>query len=153
LIVQTYVDGIPASVSFLTCGDHLLPLVPARQHISEDGRFGYLGGEIPLPEELATRAVDLARRAITGIPGLRGYIGVDLVLGADPTGAKDYAIEINPRLTTSYIGLRALAESNLAEAMLDMVQYKQLPELRWKNEGVRFKADGEIIRLSEKQGD
>ena len=49
------------------------------------------------------------------MPGLSGYVGVDVVLGND---GRDWAIEINPRLTTSYVGLRALAGFNLAEAML-----------------------------------
>jgi predicted ATP-grasp superfamily ATP-dependent carboligase len=47
-----------------------------------------------------------------------GYLGVDLVLG--PNASTDKVIEINPRLTTSYVGLRAAIESdkNLAAAML-----------------------------------
>ena len=52
------------------------------------------------------------------MPGLLGYVGVDLVLGDAADGSRDYAIEINPRLTTSYVGLRALADFNIAEAML-----------------------------------
>ena len=40
------------------------------------------------------------------------------MLGDAADGSRDYAIEINPRLTTSYVGLRALAEFNIAEAML-----------------------------------
>jgi predicted ATP-grasp superfamily ATP-dependent carboligase len=43
---------------------------------------------------------------------------VDLVLGADPAGRDDHVIEVNPRLTTSYLGLRRALEANLAGAML-----------------------------------
>ena len=38
------------------------------------------------------------------------------MLGDDPAGADDVVIEINPRLTTSYLGLRRLARDNLADA-------------------------------------
>ena len=34
----------------------------------------------------------------------------------------DRVIEINPRLTTSYVGLRALARFNLAEALLAVIR-------------------------------
>ena len=51
-------------------------------------------------------------------------------------------VEINPRLTTSYLGYRALADGNLAEYLLPQSQ----PEtpLRWKPNIVRFTADGVI---------
>src|SRR5262249_54680080 len=78
LIVQPYVKGVAASVSFLTCEDLSLPLLAGRQQLSDDGRFRYLGGELPLAEDLSRRAVDLAVSAIAGISGLRGYVGVDL---------------------------------------------------------------------------
>jgi predicted ATP-grasp superfamily ATP-dependent carboligase len=55
---------------------------------------------------------------VATLPTPLGYLGVDLVLGDDPSGADDRVIEINPRLTTSYVGLRAAALCNLAEAML-----------------------------------
>ena len=77
--------------------------------MSDDGRFVYLGGSLPLPHALASRATRLAQQAVAALPDPLGYVGVDLVLGADADGADDYVIEINPRLTTSYIGLRAAA--------------------------------------------
>jgi predicted ATP-grasp superfamily ATP-dependent carboligase len=76
------------------------------------------------------------------VPGLLGYVGVDLVLGDAADGSQDYAIEINPRLTTSYVGLRQLAEFNLAEAMLVAAAGKLEQPLRWKPGHVRFSSDG-----------
>jgi len=81
--------------------------------------------------------VKLARRAVECVPGLLGYVGVDLVLGAAEDGSRDFAIEINPRLTTSYLGLRQLAKSNLAEAMLS-VAAGTTPDLKWRQEPVEF---------------
>ena len=56
------------------------------------------------------------------MPPTVGYVGVDLVLGREPDGSEDVVIEINPRLTTSYVGLRAAARTNLAEAMWQVAQ-------------------------------
>ena len=117
------------------------------QRLSGDGRFSYLGGEIPLPDGLALRAVSLGRRAIDAVPGLMGYVGVDLVLGDATDGSGDFAIEINPRLTTSYVGLRSLADFNLAEAMLRIADNEPPPPMAWKPGRVRFTPDGTVSRI------
>jgi predicted ATP-grasp superfamily ATP-dependent carboligase len=137
-LLQAYVPGQPASVAFLTGPRETVPLVPAFQHISTDGRLKYLGGRLPMPPSLAARAVRLATRAISVVPGLRGYVGVDLMLGDDVTGSADYAIEVNPRLTTSYLGLRRLAQFNLAEKVLQIASGQESQPLRWKRDEVIF---------------
>lgn len=144
-ILQPYIPGTPASVSFLIGPRATVPLLPATQRLSPDGRFRYEGGRLPLPEPLRSRAVTLARRAVDAVPGFLGYVGVDLILAADePHGERrDVVVEINPRLTTSYVGLRALAETNLAAAMLDIAAGK-LPLLRWKPGSVTFDAGGHV---------
>jgi len=72
-------------------------------------------------------------------------VGVDLVLGSAPDGSEDWVIEINPRLTTSYIGLRALAEFNLAQALIDIVIGKEVKPLKWRKGQVQFSSDGKVI--------
>ncbi len=114
-IVQPLVRGRSASVAFLVGPRQTLALPPCWQRL--DAEFRYLGGSTPLPEDWAERAATLGRRAIDAVDGLRGYVGVDLVLGDS-----DMAIEVNPRLTTSYVGLRQLARENLAEALLRIVR-------------------------------
>ena len=54
-------------------------------------------------------------RAVGLVPGLRGYIGVDLILDEHAPGVS--VVEINPRLTTSYVGLRAALGQNLMAAL------------------------------------
>jgi len=143
-IVQPFVCGIPASVSLLIGRSWRLALPAATQELSDDGRFTYLGGSLPLSDDLNDRAQHLALRAIGLIDGLFGYVGVDLILGDAADGSGDVAIEINPRLTTSYVGLRALAKFNLAETMLALALGKPLPERRYRDGVVRFGADGTV---------
>ncbi|HLZ08097.1 MAG TPA: ATP-grasp domain-containing protein, partial [Chloroflexota bacterium] len=98
-------------------------------------------GCTPLPEPLEGRALRIAAHAIEGIPGLFGFVGVDVVLGDD---GRDWAIEINPRLTTSYVGLRGLAETNLAESMLQVALGAE-PTIRWRKGSVEFGSDGTVV--------
>jgi predicted ATP-grasp superfamily ATP-dependent carboligase len=142
VIVQAYVPGRPASVAFLVGPRETVSLQPTFQLLSADGRFRYEGGELPIRPDLAARAVALGRRAIDCVPGLLGYVGVDLILGEAADGSQDFAIEINPRLTTSYVGLRRLADFNLAEAMLRVATGGPVGELRWMPGRVRFRPDG-----------
>jgi predicted ATP-grasp superfamily ATP-dependent carboligase len=130
-VSQPYLRGRAASVSFLLRRGMGVPLMPAGQQVPlKDGRLSYTGGWAPLAESLRARARRLAEEAVRSLPGLGGYIGVDLLLGRDPGGGNDVVLEINPRLTTSYIGLRLLARSNLAAALLTVMEGYR-PRLHW----------------------
>jgi hypothetical protein len=143
-LLQRFVPGLPASVACLAGPRGVEALQAGEQILSGDGRFRYLGGRLPLDPPRAARARELARRAMTAVPGLRGYAGVDLVLGPGDTPGGDTVIEINPRLTTSYVGLRCLARQNLAEHMLAVVQGQPVAPIVWRDIEVRFSADGQI---------
>lgn len=141
MIAQEYVPGFAASVAFLIGPSQTVPLVPCEQLLSADGRFSYLGGRLPIAPDLAKRTIRIASAAVGCVPELLGYVGVDVVLGND---GRDWAIEINPRLTTSYVGLRALARFNLAEAMLAVVRQLPPPEMSWHDRWIEFTPDGRV---------
>jgi len=142
MIVQPFIPGIPASIAFLIGPNQIVPLCPTHQRLSDDGCFQYLGGELPLPPLLAARAIRLGLTAIAAVPaGLIGYVGVDLILGDAVDGSTDFAIEINPRLTTSYIGLRAATQANLAEAMLMLCQGSPVAKPEWRAGAFRWASD------------
>jgi hypothetical protein len=130
-------------VAFLLGERSVLPLLPATQDFSRQRagqdveQIHYEGGTMPLPDHLAIRTVELGRKAVTAVSGLRGYVGVDLVLRG-----QDHVIEINPRLTTSYIGLRALAKTNLAEAMLRVVEGHAGVTVDWNPGRIHFGPQG-----------
>ena len=102
---------------------------------------------MPLEEESSnrrSRAIRLARRAIGAVPGLAGFVGVDLILGRECGCPIDTVVEINPRLTTSYVGLRALARENLAERWLEAMLGQPVGPIGWREGEVRFSASGEV---------
>jgi predicted ATP-grasp superfamily ATP-dependent carboligase len=144
LLVQRYHPGLAASVALLVGPNETVPLTPTLQSVSPDTFFAYGGGTLPLPRPLADRAIELARLAANAIPGLLGYVGVDLILGDASDGTDDVAVELNPRLTTSYVGLRALAAFNIAEAAIRCASGETLPPLIGKPGRLRFTPDGQV---------
>jgi predicted ATP-grasp superfamily ATP-dependent carboligase len=134
--------ALPASVAFLCGPAGCVALPPCRQHLSND--FHYLGGSLPLPPRLAERATQLAARAVSSLPGPLGYFGVDLVLGIAADGRDDMVIEINPRLTTSFIGLRSACRQNLAAAMV-AIAHGRASRLSFSDEPVEFRSDGSLV--------
>jgi hypothetical protein len=144
--LESYVPGLAASVALLCGPSGRISLAPCKQRISDDGRLRYLGGEMPLSAGLAERAKGLAERALAAMPAAIGYVGVDLVLGREPDGSEDVVIEINPRLTTSYVGLRTAATGNLAEAMWHVAQ-GELQPVEFSDRAIEFDASGNVSYL------
>ncbi|MBL8797195.1 MAG: ATP-grasp domain-containing protein [Planctomycetia bacterium] len=144
LIAQPFVPGRAVSVAWLRGPRQRLPLLPTAQDLSPDGRLHYRGGSLPLPPPLAERAVRLSAQAIEAVPGLLGYVGVDLVLGEAEDGSADVAIEVNPRPTTSYVGLRAVARLNLMETLLRVVQGEAVAAPCWDDRTIHFSVDGQV---------
>ena len=107
-----FIPGLPVSLAVLISGDrehiHFLPV--GEQRFSNDGRFNYLGGRIParLSNSVAQKIECQARAVIQSIEGLTGYVGIDLIVPSEAS-EPPLVLEINPRLTTGYLGYRELA--------------------------------------------
>jgi predicted ATP-grasp superfamily ATP-dependent carboligase len=123
----------------------LLPLPACRQLLAGDGSFAYRGGSLPLPADLAQRAESLVLGAVASLPQPLGYLGVDLVLGVAADGSQDFVIEINPRLTTSYIGLRQATDDNLLLAWLQLACGEPV-SLKFSATPIQFQADGQVTK-------
>ncbi len=139
-IVQPFVNGHACSVAAIvepkTGTAAICPL--ARQWLSEDGHFRYLGGRIdPGPVPLAVE--EIVRTVCRRLPGLRGYVGFDLIL-SEEGDAPPVLVEINPRLTTSYLGYRQLAGDRLARAI---VEPGDLTDWQWPERVIEFAAGGD----------
>lgn len=154
-LLQAYVPGTPMSASFLVADDGKAVLVGVgRQRVGiEEGRLYYRGGVVPAgsPEMAAEPA-----RAIATIPGLRGWVGVDFIW--NEASAQAYIIEVNPRLTTSYVGWRRhLAPGDLARLWLWPHESPEAADSRALARSLRdkpplsFEPDGSFSR--EERGD
>lgn len=140
LVLQRFVQGSAASVSLVADGRSAVPLTVNAQHVRAAWRLSYGGGSTPLAHALAGQAAEAARRACEALPGLRGYVGVDLVL----TERDAVVIEVNPRLTTAYLGVRAAVEENVAALALAACR-GVLPAPPRVCRHVRFSAGGRIL--------
>jgi predicted ATP-grasp superfamily ATP-dependent carboligase len=144
LVLQRYVRGVPASVSLLADGRRAVALTTNAQAIGSLGGtlsrpFAYRGGTTPLDHPLARRAAGEAVRTCELIPGLRGYVGVDLIL----TASEVFVIEVNARLTTTYLGVRSAIDANVAGMALSACA-GILPEPSPARRNVRFTPGGRI---------
>jgi len=117
-IMQAWMPGRPVSIAAVASQTQQV-FLPAVSQTLNDSDCQYAGGQGPLDEEDQRRATLLASRAITALPPtVRGFVGLDLLLGQRPS--EDCVIEINPRLTTSYVGLRKMIDGNLAARLFDL---------------------------------
>lgn len=148
--LEVYCPGAAASVGCLAGAGRIIPLEPCLQRLGGEYKFDYYGGSLPIDSQRAARARLLAVAAIAAFPDPCGYLGVDLVLGPEASGRQDFVIEVNPRLTTSYVGLRRLSRVNLAAAMIAVAEGRDA-ELCWNVSRVRFTSAGycEVLPVGE----
>ena len=120
LTLEAWVEGDALSLSLL-CGEDSTELLSInRQHIrvGSQGEVAYQGvsiGAVQLDDPRGALLAAVATRVGQAIPGLRGFVGIDLVW--HPT-LGPVVIEVNPRVTCSYVGLSARLGRNLAADML-----------------------------------
>lgn len=125
-LAQKFVNGTASSVSLISTEEKTLPLTLNKQIVTlspPSSNSAYTGGIVPLHHPLLEDAFKTAQRTVELFKGLRGYIGVDMVLTKD----EPVVIEVNPRLTTSYLGLRKVINFNLAQAIVNAVLKQELP--------------------------
>ncbi len=116
-LLQPFMPGEPMSASFLVSTEGRAWLIAiGRQRMDiRNGRFEYRGGEIPVR---CPDAIDQLRGALGAIEGLRGFVGIDFIW--DQQRGCATILEINPRPTTSLVGLcRLLPAGRLARAWLE----------------------------------
>jgi len=122
--LEAFVEGTPVSVSVVGSGDGYELLTPTKQLFDQsrrsEGLMGeYVRGEYPITPATSARALRLARQAVEALPPTRGYFGIDMVIGELNGQPNDVLIEINPRLTSSYLKLREIYPENLAMLILE----------------------------------
>ncbi len=132
-VIQPYHEGLPISIACLINPQDLsrtwTPL--GRQNFAG---LKYLGGTIPFHCEVANQAFELAERVVNLMPGIAGWIGFDFLYSPNRE-EQILLLEVNPRLTTSYLGYRQLTKSNLTAIMLGVHGDAQM---EWCEQPVQF---------------
>ncbi len=105
--------------------------------IGPDGSFRYLGGETPVHPEKEEEIIRTALKAVE-VLGCQGYCGVDMVV-AD----KAYVVDVNPRITTSLIGIAACMQEEIADILV-AASKGQGPAQVHLNGRVRFDTNGKV---------
>lgn len=112
-IVTRYYEGLHLSASFIVGYEGFLPLTINRQLIKFEGdSMSYEGSQVPYRTPRAAEIWEAAEKAAE-VLGLRGYAGIDFVLGELPR-----AVDVNARPTTSIIGIAKVMQEEIGELML-----------------------------------
>ncbi|PXW91566.1 putative ATP-grasp superfamily ATP-dependent carboligase [Sphaerotilus hippei] len=118
--LQPWVEGEAMSASLLCAAGsaELLSLNRQQVVIGSDGRVGFDGvriGQFGPGDARWAPVQQLARQVATALPGLRGFVGIDLVWHET---AGPVAIEVNPRVSCAYVGMSRALERSLAAEIL-----------------------------------
>ncbi len=124
-VVQPFIAGMPASLSLL-CHEGEAELLGCNQQLFDfnNGKGSLKGLIVNALSEQRLQFEDISRHIVEAIPGLWGYIGVDMIV----TDTGPLVLEINPRLTTAYAGLRESLQHNPIECLLEIEHTGRLPE-------------------------
>ena len=116
-IIQSHLQGIKTSLSCLFKQGRGWLVCANLQH------FDFINQQYQLAGIVVNHHQDLAAyepmiaKIAQALPELWGYVGIDLI----ETTGEIWALEINPRLTTSFVGIYEALGINVAEAVLQLV--------------------------------
>ena len=103
LIVQPDIEGDAISLSCVFTAENAYLLSCNRQHVKlKQQRFELIGCTVNIEHELRHVFEKMIQTIARALPELWGYIGIDLIVSPQ---YGPLILEINPRLTTSFVGL------------------------------------------------
>lgn len=126
VMAQELIEGVAVSVSIISTGREALPIALNKQNVTlrtPERHSSYDGGYVPLDNPLKKDAFAAAEKTVKSFRSLKGYVGVDLIL----TEKEPVVIEVNPRLTTSYIGVKHVVNFSIAQSIINAVFRRELP--------------------------
>ena len=151
VIVQEYVDGVDISVSLLSDGKKAIPISLNQQFVElKNDKGTYLGGKIPFESKYQDEAFEIATNAVEAIDGLKGFVGVDLLINNDEKDIYSvYLLEINSRFTTPYVGLKQISNINIGDTIIKLIDGEMdIDDVDISLDGeVEFKKFGESLEI------
>ena len=151
IIVQEFIEGEDVSVSLISDGKKAIPISLNKQFVQlKDDKGTYLGGKLPFESKYKDECFEIAVNAVEAIDGLKGFVGVDLLINADEKDIYSvYLLEINSRFTTPYVGLKKVANFNIAKSIIDLIEGQiDIDSLNISLDGeVEFKKSGDSLEI------
>ena len=151
VIVQEYIEGTDVSVSLISDGKKAIPLSLNKQFVElKDNKGTYMGGTLPFENKFKDESFEIATKAVEAIDGLRGFVGVDLIINADEKDIYSvYLLEINSRFTTPYVGLKQISSFNIGKSIIELIDGKiSIDDLDMSLDGeVEFKKTGDNLEI------
>ncbi|MFX0102647.1 MAG: ATP-grasp domain-containing protein [Candidatus Hodarchaeota archaeon] len=122
LIVQSYIEGTSLSASAIGRGNTQLFLGINEQDVSlslSESKYngGMVGPTHPYLEKECRRIAGIISETLD----LRGFFGLDFILDKNHC---IHVVEVNPRLTTSFVGLKVVNDFSLTETLASLKQDK-----------------------------
>jgi tyramine---L-glutamate ligase len=116
MVIEPWVEGAAMSLSLLCQPGHVELLCVNRQQINIDARGQVSFDGVAIDRDADHAAFEaVARDVVRAIPGLRGFVGIDIVWHE---ARGPVVIEVNPRVTCAYVGLSAALGRNIAAEVL-----------------------------------
>lgn len=151
VLVQEYIEGTDISVSLISDGENAMPLSLNEQYVElKDDKGRYLGGKLPYENKYKDEAFEIAKNAVESMDGLKGFVGVDLIINADEKDIYSvYLLEINSRFTTPYVGLKQISNINIGDSIIKLIDGRiSIDELDIAlDETVEFKKSGDSLEI------
>jgi len=128
-VVQPYIEGEHLSVCLLCHSGESKVLACNKQLFSDDLKEPRLQACHVNAVTVNKDIEALMTRITKAFPGLKGYVGIDLI----KTDDEYIVVDINPRLTSSYVGLKDVLIDNPAELCINTIIKNNLPENVMRN--------------------
>lgn len=126
-IVQPFMEGESVSMVMLCHNSKAVVLACNKQLLVINNDNIRLGGiRVNSVYDLRGRFQMVADMIVNAIPGLWGIVGIDLVM----TKKGLFIVDINPRLTTSYVALNKSLGHNPIHWLINLYKSGHLPDLK-----------------------
>jgi len=117
-IIQPYISGKNLSLSCLFFQGAAYFICCNLQHIRiEQQQFVLTACTVNIENKNMQKYQQLCQAIAEAIPGLSGYAGIDFI---ETETGENLVLEINPRLTTSYAGIKQALGINIAEWVINL---------------------------------
>lgn len=151
VIVQEFIEGTDVSVSLISDGKTALPISLNEQFVElKNDKGTYLGGKLPVENKYKDEAFEIAKKAVEAIDGLKGFVGVDLIINADEKDVYSvYLLEINSRFTTPYVGLKQIVNFNIGKTIVELIDGEiSIDDIDVSLDGeIEFKKSGDDLEI------